>query len=324
MWQALDVKTLEKETKVHAKKPQPKKREQRRYRSKHRAGKDAPCRRARNSGPGSSNGDDANEGRNGEPQESEDSSEVCEREGEEGFDDVNCEIEGEVVCYRGINAMEDVKETMNGESESTETGNCNESVDTSAEVGASAQELDFMPADCNDFQSSNIALSTGNEATLQHGQPQQGTSQAQRGGGLLRVELPQSEKPPKKKKGRLVVIDAPNVAMKYGKHIYSAKGIKICMDYFQDRGFEVIGFLPEHYVRSKPSTTGTVSLKEYMPSKIDDLDLVKQMVEDELIVLTPPQVRHPPIPFPSFFEKLIIIIIIIIIIMIIIMIVILL
>ena len=152
---------------------------------------------------------------------------------------------------------------------------------------------------------------------------------AQRG-GLLRVELPATaaatpsdeqtarDKPRPKHNRRkaarhLVVIDAPNVAMKHGKSgVYSAMGIKICIDYWLSKGHDVIAFLPSHYItayvhclclslihpscglfdpksRSKPSTSGTARLSDFMP-KIDNVALIKELVDRGLISLTPPQV----------------------------------
>eukprot|EP01095_Lingulamoeba_sp_RSL-Kostka_P014337 TRINITY_DN6215_c0_g1_i1.p1 TRINITY_DN6215_c0_g1~~TRINITY_DN6215_c0_g1_i1.p1 ORF type:complete len:616 (+),score=223.73 TRINITY_DN6215_c0_g1_i1:194-1849(+) len=88
----------------------------------------------------------------------------------------------------------------------------------------------------------------------------------------------------------LIVLDAPNIAMKYGKQLhYSAYGIRLCADYWISRGHEVVAFLPEHYITSKPPEKGqNATLSSFMP-KIDDIDLIYEMVEENIISLTPPQ-----------------------------------
>eukprot|EP00298_Acanthocystis_sp_HF-20_P014445 c20773_g1_i1.p1 GENE.c20773_g1_i1~~c20773_g1_i1.p1 ORF type:complete len:120 (-),score=36.02 c20773_g1_i1:78-437(-) len=51
----------------------------------------------------------------------------------------------------------------------------------------------------------------------------------------------------------LVVIDAANMAMKHGKNKkFSSLGVQLCVDYFLERGFHVVAFLPEFYLDHRP------------------------------------------------------------------------
>src|SRR5690348_15436412 len=85
----------------------------------------------------------------------------------------------------------------------------------------------------------------------------------------------------------LIVIDGPNVAKKHGKdQEFSSMGIKIALDYWNSHGHDAIAFIPEHYVRKKPSST--VTLGEFLP-KASNIPLLLELVEQGKLVLTPPQ-----------------------------------
>jgi len=88
----------------------------------------------------------------------------------------------------------------------------------------------------------------------------------------------------------LVVIDAPNVAMKHGNRNFSTKGIMLCVQYYKQRGHEVVAFLPEHYVNGKktPGVNG-VTISDYYNPKVDDMNIINQLVRDEILFFTPPQ-----------------------------------
>eukprot|EP01102_Stenamoeba_stenopodia_P007334 TRINITY_DN2054_c0_g2_i1.p1 TRINITY_DN2054_c0_g2~~TRINITY_DN2054_c0_g2_i1.p1 ORF type:complete len:180 (-),score=25.12 TRINITY_DN2054_c0_g2_i1:402-941(-) len=84
------------------------------------------------------------------------------------------------------------------------------------------------------------------------------------------------------------VIDGPNVAMKHGKNKnFSVVGIKICIEYYMKHGYEVMCFVPEHYLTRKLAT-GDLKLKEFLPLA-DNANMLQQLVNDNLVTLTPPQ-----------------------------------
>jgi len=116
-----------------------------------------------------------------------------------------------------------------------------------------------------------------------------------------RVIPPAAQAPPRRPQGSgkltlppnskcLVVIDAPNVAMKHGNRTFSTKGITLCVEYYQKRGHEVVAFLPEHYVNGKktPGANG-VTLSDYYNPKVDNMTLIDRLVRDEILFFTPPQ-----------------------------------
>jgi hypothetical protein len=47
----------------------------------------------------------------------------------------------------------------------------------------------------------------------------------------------------------LIVIDAPNVAMRHGRQKkFSSLGVRLCAQYWQREGHKVIAFLPDYYL----------------------------------------------------------------------------
>lgn len=115
-------------------------------------------------------------------------------------------------------------------------------------------------------------------------------------GGLLPVNKDQLLKNLMKKKltapkkevpKHLIVIDGPNVAKRHGKETeFSAKGIKIAIDYWIERGHDAIAFIPEHYVKRKPGQS--VTLQEFYP-KANNVPLLLELINEGKLVLTPPQ-----------------------------------
>eukprot|EP01097_Dermamoeba_algensis_P000717 TRINITY_DN1253_c0_g1_i1.p1 TRINITY_DN1253_c0_g1~~TRINITY_DN1253_c0_g1_i1.p1 ORF type:complete len:222 (-),score=53.25 TRINITY_DN1253_c0_g1_i1:330-995(-) len=94
-----------------------------------------------------------------------------------------------------------------------------------------------------------------------------------------------------KKKNKVVVIDGPNVARKHGKKSnFSVRGIHIAHEYFSKMGYETISFVPEHYVSRKAtqSANGKSTLMDFLPMA-DNITLLNKLVDDGLVVLTPPQ-----------------------------------
>eukprot|EP00026_Physarum_polycephalum_P002863 Phypoly_transcript_02872.p1 GENE.Phypoly_transcript_02872~~Phypoly_transcript_02872.p1 ORF type:complete len:594 (+),score=115.49 Phypoly_transcript_02872:625-2406(+) len=92
----------------------------------------------------------------------------------------------------------------------------------------------------------------------------------------------------------LLVIDGPNVAMKHGKKTFSVKGIQIAVNYYKSRGFDVVAFVPEYFATRKAPQhqlgSSTLKLGDFMNSvATDDMPLLNSLVDQGLIVLTPPQ-----------------------------------
>jgi len=112
---------------------------------------------------------------------------------------------------------------------------------------------------------------------------------AQMGKGVKGEEAQQEPR-----KENLIIVDAPNVAMRHGtKKVFSCEGIRITLQYWLDRGFKVVGFLPEYYTDheyvGKMRNATKLGLVD-RPSKIpDNIALIKQLEEQGLLVLTPPQ-----------------------------------
>ena len=49
-----------------------------------------------------------------------------------------------------------------------------------------------------------------------------------------------------------MVIDVQNVAMRHGNSLkFSCKGIQIVIDFWQQRGYRVIGFLPDYLLKKE-------------------------------------------------------------------------
>lgn len=92
----------------------------------------------------------------------------------------------------------------------------------------------------------------------------------------------------------LIVIDAPNVAMRHGFHKkFSSKGIRLAFDYFLARDHRVVGFLPDYLVRQESVEERRQMVKDGIDvpaAKIpNDVGLLMQMVDEGLLVPTPAQ-----------------------------------
>lgn len=92
----------------------------------------------------------------------------------------------------------------------------------------------------------------------------------------------------------LIVIDAPNVAMRHGFHKrFSCIGIRLAIEYFVKRGHRVVGFLPDYLVRGdevgerkRLASAGVDVPASKLP---DDVALLQHMVEHGLLIPTPAQ-----------------------------------
>ncbi|MCQ2819163.1 MAG: hypothetical protein MJ252_18015 [archaeon] len=88
-----------------------------------------------------------------------------------------------------------------------------------------------------------------------------------------------------KKIKSLILLDASNIAMRHGNQNFSSKGIKIAMEFFKRQGHEVLGFLPDYLFRQKDPNS-VMAKKRVVP---DDLNYLQQLVNEHLIILSPPQ-----------------------------------
>ncbi|CAM9337356.1 unnamed protein product [Ectocarpus sp. 6 AP-2014] len=93
----------------------------------------------------------------------------------------------------------------------------------------------------------------------------------------------------------LVVIDVPNVAMRHGLNKkFSCTGVQMAVEYFRTAGHRVLGFLPDYYLDLK-RTNGLERAKKLGVADVkasrlpDDVQLLQRLVDDGLIVSTPPQ-----------------------------------
>lgn len=92
----------------------------------------------------------------------------------------------------------------------------------------------------------------------------------------------------------LVVIDAPNVAMRHGLNkCFSCRGIALALDYFRTLGHRAIAFIPDYYLnyeragelkRAQKSVGGVRAVQ--LP---DNIGLLESLVEARLLICTPPQ-----------------------------------
>lgn len=100
----------------------------------------------------------------------------------------------------------------------------------------------------------------------------------------------------------LIVIDAPNVAMRHGMNQqFSSLGVRLAVDYFQSLGHRVVAFIPDYMLknekeqlaarRNQPrSANVTLDNNSSNLSKIpDDIVMLRAMVREGVLVPTPPQ-----------------------------------
>ncbi|KAL4086359.1 hypothetical protein PRIC1_014486 [Phytophthora ramorum] len=91
---------------------------------------------------------------------------------------------------------------------------------------------------------------------------------------------------------RLIVIDAPNVAMRHGKgKLFSCAGIELAVKYFQVLGHRVVAFIPDYMLQSDEERAlrqeqGEVLTAAKIP---DDVALLEHLVHKGVLIPTPPQ-----------------------------------
>ncbi|RLN86541.1 hypothetical protein BBJ28_00001487 [Nothophytophthora sp. Chile5] len=95
-----------------------------------------------------------------------------------------------------------------------------------------------------------------------------------------------------KERQRLIVIDAPNVAMRHGKgKTFSCAGIELAVQYFQALGHRVVAFMPDYMFqsdeeRARRQEQGAVLTAAKIP---DDVALLERLMHDGVLIPTPPQ-----------------------------------
>ncbi|ETI50968.1 hypothetical protein F441_05606 [Phytophthora nicotianae CJ01A1] len=91
---------------------------------------------------------------------------------------------------------------------------------------------------------------------------------------------------------RLIVIDAPNVAMRHGKgKVFSCAGIELAVNYFQALGHRVVAFIPDYMLQSDEERREREEQGEVLTaSKIpDDVALLEHLMHKGVLIPTPPQ-----------------------------------
>ena len=97
---------------------------------------------------------------------------------------------------------------------------------------------------------------------------------------------------------RMIVLDAPNIAMRHGTRgnskKFSCAGIKLAIDYYQTLGHKVIGFIPDFYLSyenaGKHKRAADIGVGDVRASKTpDDIALLRRLMDEGTLAATPPQ-----------------------------------
>lgn len=73
----------------------------------------------------------------------------------------------------------------------------------------------------------------------------------------------------------LVVIDCANVSHEHGKGDWSTQGLPIAVKFYQAQGYEVVAFLPDHY------------LTQHYPDPLQDWTQLEKLAEEKVLIPTP-------------------------------------
>lgn len=93
----------------------------------------------------------------------------------------------------------------------------------------------------------------------------------------------------------LIVVDAPNVAMRHGLNSkFSCNGIKLALNFFHSAGHKVIAFLPDYYLNfervGELRRLAKLNIGEVRASQLpDDVEVLQQLVEQGFVIGTPSQ-----------------------------------
>ena len=93
----------------------------------------------------------------------------------------------------------------------------------------------------------------------------------------------------------LIVVDAPNVAMRHGLNAkFSCKGIQLALNFFHSAGHKVIAFLPDYYLNfervGELRRLASLNIGEVRASQLpDDIEVLQLLVQQGFVIGTPSQ-----------------------------------
>jgi len=92
----------------------------------------------------------------------------------------------------------------------------------------------------------------------------------------------------------LIVLDAPNIAMRHGKKkVFSCIGVQLAIEYWQERGHKVVGFIPDYYVDyenvAQKRRTVRAGFEVETQKLPDDVTLLNRLLDEGSLIATPPQ-----------------------------------
>ena len=73
----------------------------------------------------------------------------------------------------------------------------------------------------------------------------------------------------------LIIIDSANVSHEHGQGVFTTQGLPLAVQYFKNRGFSVVAFLPEHY------------LSQHYPDPLQDWSPLESLVAEKILIPTP-------------------------------------
>ena len=86
---------------------------------------------------------------------------------------------------------------------------------------------------------------------------------------------------------KMIVIDGPNVAVRHGSGNFSCKGIRLVVNFFTAKGFEVRVVVPEQYLERQRADE--LKFKGAKANKIPtDLEILHVLDSQGLLIKTPP------------------------------------
>mmetsp|Transcript_31498 Transcript_31498/g.31200 ORF Transcript_31498/g.31200 Transcript_31498/m.31200 type:complete len:191 (-) Transcript_31498:276-848(-) len=90
-----------------------------------------------------------------------------------------------------------------------------------------------------------------------------------------------------KEEKRLIIIDGSNVAIRHGNGAFSCKGIKIAIEYFQNKGYEAKAVVPDQYLQG--DRVEELKLIGANAKKIPvGFEILKTLDSKGLLIKTPP------------------------------------
>mmetsp|Transcript_20154 Transcript_20154/g.33962 ORF Transcript_20154/g.33962 Transcript_20154/m.33962 type:complete len:1454 (+) Transcript_20154:116-4477(+) len=93
----------------------------------------------------------------------------------------------------------------------------------------------------------------------------------------------------------LIVVDAPNVAMRHGLNAkFSCRGIQLALNFFRSAGHDVIAFLPDYYLNfervGELRRLARLNIGDVRAAQLpDDIEVLQQLVQQGFVIGTPSQ-----------------------------------